>query len=113
MFLKNFLEKIFTLIINDIKSDSIEQAIFILRTPKKEHENYRINSSIAGEAQNIINSYVRAAAPSDSYFKKQYGGFRRRKRIFYVLLALGALCGLFLLSGVGYRVVDAIIASLH
>lgn len=100
-------------IINDIKSDSIEQAIFILRTPKKEYENYRVSGSIAGEAQNIINSYVRAAAPTDSYFKRQNGALRTRRRIIYVLLALGALCGLFLLSGVGYQLVDAIIASLH
>ncbi|MBR5614906.1 MAG: hypothetical protein IKW64_06395 [Clostridia bacterium] len=45
-------------IINNIKSDTIDQAIFILKSNSRTNSD-RINSSVAQEAQNIINSYIR------------------------------------------------------
>lgn len=43
-------------IINNIKSGSIEQAIFILKTPVFEKNG--VGSGIVAEAQEIINSYI-------------------------------------------------------
>lgn len=43
-------------IISNIKSDMIEQAIFILKNPGNECE--RVYSPIVAEAQQIINSYI-------------------------------------------------------
>lgn len=44
-------------VINNIKSGSIEQAIFILKTPACESPG-RVGSAIVAEAQEIINSYI-------------------------------------------------------
>ncbi len=46
------------LIINNIKSDTIDQAIFILKgdTPSK---SVSLDKNIAGEAQEIIDRYIR------------------------------------------------------
>lgn len=50
-----FKNKRQVVIINDIKSDSIEQAIFILRDKKENSPTPP--SDIVGEAQRIINSF--------------------------------------------------------
>lgn len=47
------------LIINNIKSDTIDQAIFILKTNTPEKSTKRLDMNIASEAQNIIDSYIR------------------------------------------------------
>ena len=44
-------------IINNIKSDTIDQAIFILKTAKTD-QGKNIESCVAAEAQEIINEYV-------------------------------------------------------
>lgn len=44
-------------IISNIKSNSIEQAIFILKTPEYEPMP-AVSSGIVAEAQEIINSYI-------------------------------------------------------
>lgn len=44
-------------IINNIKSDTIDQAIFILKTAKTDQRK-NIESCVAAEAQEIINSYI-------------------------------------------------------
>jgi hypothetical protein len=46
------------LIINNIKSDTIDQAIFILKTGVSKASK-AVESSIADEAQGIIDSYIR------------------------------------------------------
>lgn len=46
-------------IINNIKSDTIDQAIFILKSDKNQAVTPRVENSVAYEAQNIINNYIR------------------------------------------------------
>lgn len=45
-------------IISNIKSESIEQAIFILRTPSAEPTAAAVGRGIVEEAQEIINNYI-------------------------------------------------------
>ena len=53
-----FKNKRQVVIINDIKSDSIEQAIFILRDKTNKKDNLGTNSEIVLEAERIINSFL-------------------------------------------------------
>lgn len=52
------------IIINDIKSETVEQAILILKKSGKNEASVK-NSSLVQEAQNIIGAYVRAAERSE------------------------------------------------
>lgn len=72
------------MIFNNIKSDTIDQAIFILKSaPLKGRTS---DATAAGEAQEIINSYVQQV-------EKLRGGRKRKKshrRMFaFTLLGLG------------------------
>lgn len=88
-------------IINDIKSNMIEQAIFILRT---EDTAARIDngSGIVAEAQEIINNYIKRverANPLKSRLKKR----RRMQMVMGILvgiLSVGALLTIILTAGV-------------
>lgn len=46
-------------IINNIDSDTIDQAIFILKSDKHDCLPARANNTVAYEAQRIINNYIR------------------------------------------------------
>ena len=61
-------------IINDIKSDAIEQAILILRSSGSSPESVPPGYHIVTEAQNIINSYIQTME------KTQAGLTRREKK---------------------------------
>ena len=60
-------------IINNIKSDTIDQAIFILKSNVNENSR-RVNTTVAQEAQDIINSYMRQVELIKS------GTYPRRKK---------------------------------
>lgn len=47
------------LIINNIKSDTIDQAIFILKGETPPSKSISVDTNIAGEAQEIIDRYIR------------------------------------------------------
>ncbi len=46
-------------IINNINSDTIDQAIFILKSDKRDYTSYKNDGTIVAEAQKIINNYIR------------------------------------------------------
>ncbi len=57
-------------IINNIKSGTIEQAIFILKPPACE-SNISAGSVIVAEAQEIINSYISRVEGPKPFYRKQ------------------------------------------
>ncbi len=46
-------------IINNIQSDTIDQAIFILKSDKNSNSKTFSEKNVAAEAQDIINNYIR------------------------------------------------------
>ena len=94
--LNNCARKVY--IINNLKSDKIEQAIFIL---KNGHEfSGRENSELATEAQKIINDYVnKIEKRKENYYKKD----NKRKMSFFTVFTFLTAIGLlsyFLLSNI-------------
>ncbi len=85
-------------IISNIKSDSIEQAIFILKTPQ--YEQSCAGGSIVAEAQQIINSYIMTMERVHPECRDE----RRKKRVIsavagvFSVLLLTAVCILLKLS---------------
>ena len=79
------------LIINNIKSDNIDQAIFIL---KNDSATKASNTSVSAEAQDIIDSYIRqverlkAPAPSGRYKNKKRGESFPWPLLFFLTSAL-------------------------
>ena len=63
-------------IISNIKSSSIEQAIFILKTPEVE-KAVDMGSGIVAEAQEIINSYINTIEKNQQKFKQKKSLSRR------------------------------------
>ena len=66
-------------IINNIQSDTIDQAIFILKSDKSDVRAKGCDANIAKEAQTIINNYIRQverlkATQPHSSFKKNTAG---------------------------------------
>ncbi len=82
-------------IIDNINSDSIDQAIFILKSDTKSPQGC-INPSVAKEAQTIIDNYIRQVERlKDGYATAAIPKFRKKKLPLLMLLtlsALGALC---------------------
>ena len=71
------------MIFNNIKSDTIDQAIFILKSaPAGGHTN---DATAAGEAQEIINSYIRQVESIRSGKRKK----SHSKAVRFMLFALG------------------------
>lgn len=73
-------------IINNINSDTIDQAIFILKSDKRDRQQKHTEKSIVHEAQNIINNYIRQVeqlspalkapkSPKRSYKKRNTAAF--------------------------------------
>ena len=74
-------------IINNIKSDKIEQAIFILRGDK----DGKPNSFVLAEAQEIIDSYIHKIRGDEPFIKESFPKKRNKKGILSVAIALGML----------------------
>ena len=70
-------------IISNIKSNSIEQAIFILKSPAYD-TSFDAGSGIVAEAQEIINSYI------NTIEKNTFG--KRKKLAGITAVIAGALC---------------------
>ena len=90
-------------IINNIKSDTIDQAIFILKSDKNQITSPRVENSVAYEAQNIINNYIRRVEgfkdgsvypPSPKTFQNGKRGARFRRAA--MIAAFSASAVLFL-----------------
>ncbi len=73
-------------IISNIKSSSIEQAIFILRTPPFDSGSNGAPVGIVAEAQEIINNYI------NKMEKNKPANRRRRKAFRIAAVVLAALC---------------------
>ncbi|MBR2916908.1 MAG: hypothetical protein IKC07_04855, partial [Clostridia bacterium] len=76
-------------IINNIKSDKIEQAIFILRGEK----NQKPNSVVLQEAQEIIDNYIRKIKGGENgNISGSFSKNKNRNRAGFIgaILALGA-----------------------
>lgn len=82
-------------IISNIKSQSIEQAIFILKSPNCASTNRpRGGKSIIAEAQDIINSYIRSVEEPELAAKRKSS---RRITVFSAIIAMcAAAISLFL-----------------
>ncbi len=83
-------------IINNINSDSIDQAIFILKSDSSMPQKM-VNSSIAKEAQAIIDSYIRQVERiKDGGYSSHISQRPRKKKLPQLLLlmlgALGVVC---------------------
>lgn len=63
-------------IISDIRSDSIEQAIFILK-PQNNKSTQEVGGGIVAEAQEIINSYIKRVERANPLVNKR----KKRQRI--------------------------------
>lgn len=59
------------IIINNIQSGTIDQAIFILKSDKSDVLPAGADVSIANEAQNIINNYIRQVEHHKSFIQKK------------------------------------------
>ncbi len=59
------------IIINNIQSGTIDQAIFILKSDKTDVLPAGADVSIANEAQNIINNYIRQVEHHKSLIQKK------------------------------------------
>ncbi len=75
-------------IISNIKSDSIEQAIFILKSPKQQAAS-EISCGIVAEAQEIINSYINTIEKREQMFLRKKS---IPKRIIAACMAIFAVC---------------------
>jgi len=92
-------------IINNINSETIDQAIFILKSDKSDTRiNGTRETDIVFEAQNIINSYVRQVERLRSGMTgKNTARKKRRKRINSVFAVVTALfCLALCFAVVGY-----------
>ncbi len=86
-------------IINNISSDTIDQAIFILKSDKTDVVSAKTDFSIVSEAQTIINNYIRQveylkSKPSGktSKRKKPKGKFPAWLGFLFTAVLLFAVC---------------------
>ena len=73
-------------IISNIKSSSIEQAIFILRTPPFDGGSDGAPGGIVAEAQEIINNYI------NKMEKNKPANRRKRRALRIAAVVLAAFC---------------------
>ena len=82
-------------IINNINSDSIDQAIFILKSDPSVPSK-AVNSSIAREAQSIIDNYIRQVERIKDGYPPYMSAIPRKKKfpqlLMLMLVALGLVC---------------------
>ncbi len=74
-------------IINNIKSDRIEQAIFILRGDK----DGKPSSFVLQEAQEIIDNYIHKIKEGDPFIKETHPKKRNRAGLLSAVVVLGML----------------------
>ena len=91
--IKNDTKKVY--IVNNLKSDCIEQVIFILRENNAVKRDLRNNSDIALEAERIINNYANEVRNASNTYSKR-GVKRKSKKKFsaavgFILAAVGIL----------------------
>jgi len=84
--LSNDTRKVY--IVNNIKSDNIEQVIFILRTDKKNINEKFKSSDIVLEAQAIIDNYAKEIEYVSEKFSKNPYNIHRKKRFFLRFLSI-------------------------
>ena len=77
--IENDTKKVY--IVNNLKSDNIEQVIFILRENSTTKKNLHSDSDIALEAERIINSYANKIRKASNIYSKT-GTKRKTKKKF-------------------------------
>lgn len=102
--LKNDTKKVY--IVNNIKSDTIEQVIFILRSENSQNKSKKFckSSDIAFEAQTIIDNYaleIEKATGKNSYINKKKRK-AKRKNMLYNFFTGVALTSMFFLLLLGF-----------
>ena len=73
-------------IINNIQSDSIDQAIFILKEPQSSTRFKFTDENIADEAQKIINNYMHRV---DKIKSSERASQHKRGKVFPTLITVG------------------------
>ena len=94
-------------IINNINSDTIDQAIFILKSDKKDRGGNQtcVGGDIVREAQNIINSYVRQVERLKGTSESRVRNRKKTKRRISLGAVLSLVAGLAsILLIVGYMI---------
>ncbi len=83
-------------IINNIQSDTIDQAIFILKSDKNNNGKTFNEKNVAAEAQDIINSYIRQV----ERLKRLHGSdsTKKHKDTFFTHFFTVALTAVFMLA---------------
>lgn len=76
-------------IINNIQSDSIDQAIFILKDTKNHTSNRFSEDLVAEEAQKIINDYIRQVGRLKASYGYTPTKKRNRQNLFPFLVTVG------------------------
>lgn len=80
-------------IINNINSDTIDQAIFILKHDTNKRLSKQLDTSIAAEAQEIINSYIRQVDRIKGTYPASAAKTKKAKpSLLPLLVAMGLLC---------------------
>lgn len=86
-------------IINNIQSDSIDQAIFILKDAKKHSERKFSEDAVAEEAQKIINDYIRQVNRLKDSQKLMHNKKRNERKLLPFLITVGItaafMCAVF------------------
>jgi len=79
-------------IINNIQSDSIDQAIFILKSNKNDLSNSKKDSNIAQEAQRIIDNYIHQVEATKSAARSSFpfDSTKKRRLPTWLKILLGA-----------------------
>ena len=81
------------LIINNIKSDTIDQAIFILKGDTASKKGNYLDKSVASEAQDIIDRYIRQV---ERLKGECHGQTKKAVRVWPLLLLLVGFAGALL-----------------
>lgn len=84
-------------IINNIQSDTIDQAIFILKSNKNSYGKAFSEENIVSEAQDIINSYIRQVEHFKE-FHRDSPSSKKQKNSFLSHMLTVALTAVFMLA---------------
>jgi len=74
-------------IINNIRSETIDQAIFILKNRKPDKRTARPDKDIAAEAQAIINDYIHQVDDKSQLFTKEKTEERKFPGVVKIILS--------------------------
>lgn len=100
-------------IINDIKSDMIEQAIFILKSNDLDQLPQAAGSNLVAEAQNIINSYIGTLERSTVRLKKKgsVARFLKLGAVRRVLYVLAGVCAVAAVIATSTLIIDFVVKA--